>query len=273
MPFFQNPFNSEFRGHLAIGDRQYSMTFSVPANPNRSDLMMAYNPEPYDLSSTATLTINYAYDADFKNYGSLAIDVSTTAVSTSAVKAAEVCSALNANATFSGLFVASVAQLNKLNTVLIRSLRERTSIRVYLSNTSAETKLGFNKKAGVVELPTYFARHTIANRRNYPDSLAELIQLNTGDATDQAVITNAGLNYSVVQTDYALFKGRSGLFTFKKQTVDGSDRVTQIIEYPAGAVAGDFAKKTVYSYTSSNKNPDSIVELPYTLADSDILAP
>jgi hypothetical protein len=56
-------------------------------------------------------------------------------------------------------------------------------------------------------------------------------------------------------------------------TVDGSDRITQIIEYPAGAVEGDFARKINYTYTSANTNPSTITEIPYVLTDSDLVNP
>jgi hypothetical protein len=70
-----------------------------------------------------------------------------------------------------------------------------------------------------------------------------------------------------------MFKGRSGIFNFQKITIDGSNRITQIIEYPAGAVAGDFAKRTTYIYSGSNTNPSQITEEPYTLITSDLIIP
>lgn len=82
-----------------------------------------------------------------------------------------------------------------------------------------------------------------------------------------------GFTLAAAQKDYQLLKGRSGLFIFKKITVDGSDRPTQIIEYHAGSVAGDFARIIKYTYTSTNKNPDTITEEPYILLSGDLISP
>lgn len=83
----------------------------------------------------------------------------------------------------------------------------------------------------------------------------------------------SGLTLAGYKEDYELLYGRSGFFIFKKITVDGDDRITQIIEYKTGSVAGDKAKKTTYAYTSSNLNPDKIMEVPYILTSSDLIAP
>jgi hypothetical protein len=100
-----------------------------------------------------------------------------------------------------------------------------------------------------------------------------LIRLDEGDAEDRAIIEAAGFD-PVATPDWRLLRGRgAGLFTFQKITVDSSDRTTQIIEYPAGAVAGDFARKINYTYSSSNKSPSSITEIPYVLTNADLLTP
>lgn len=272
MPFFQNPFDAEFRGHLVLGDRQHIPTFSVKANRNRSDLIVAWNNEPYDLSVDSDLTISFAYDPDFKNFGTITIDVSAGAMNSSAVTAAEVVAALNADGTFNEIFTASVHG-GFPGTVLIRSQRDRTAIKTYMANSGAEKKLKFNRWAGVEEIPTYFERHTIGNRFAFPDSLGMLVLLDTGDPIDQQIITDAGLDYTTELADYQLLRGRSSLFNFQVFTVDGDDRITQIIEYPAGAKTGDLGRKIVYTYTDSNKSPDTIAEMPYTLQDGDILTP
>lgn len=98
---------------------------------------------------------------------------------------------------------------------------------------------------------------------------------------DSTIITNAvdingnplNLTLAGVKKDYELLKGRSGLFVFKKITVDGDDRPTKIIEYHAGSVAGDFARVIKYTYTSTNKNPDTITEEPYILLSGDLITP
>lgn len=341
MSFFQNVFGQQFMGSLVLGDRQYSMTFSVPAARNQTDLMTSGNGEPYDLSgSNATLTINFAIDRDFKRFAALAINIAGAAAS--ATTATEIVTTLNANAGFSSRFEAFAEPTARGSSVLyvtIRSKNPKVAQKTYISNSSAETKLRFNRYAGVAEAPAYFHRHTIANRHSFSDSLGMLIPLShiitgntvasptvitspahgltTGDtiliansnssptidgsrvvtvidadtfsvgvavttagtrgewmaADEQTMINAAGFVAADVKTDWELFRGRSGIFNFKKQTVDGSNRITQIIEYPAGALAGDFAKITLYTYSGANTSPSTITEIPYTLLSGDIVTP
>ena len=123
-------------------------------------------------------------------------------------------------------------------------------------------------------MPSYYVRHTIGNRFNYTDCTATLVQLDEGDATvDQPIITDAGFDYSAMQEDWELLGGRVGIFQFKKQTVDGSNRITQIIEYSAGAGVGDIARKINYTYTAANTSPSQITEIPYTLTSGDLISP
>lgn len=276
MPFFQNPFEQEFRGSLPFGDRQYSLTFSVPPSKNGSQAMIAWNFEPYDFSTYNTFTINFAIDKDFKNWSAISVNVAGSTAS--ATKAAEVVQKLNADATFSAWFTAqtidSTGSGSGIFRVGIKPKRAKTDMRAYVTNAGAEQKLGFNKFAGVAELPTYYARDTIENRFAFPDGNGMLIQLDEGDATvDQPIITAAGFDYSDMQADWELLGGRVGIFNFQKITVDGSDRITQIIEYSAGATVGALGRKTTYSYTSANKNPDKIAQVPYTLESGDLITP
>lgn len=337
MPFFQNVFDAEFQGSLLLSDRQFTMTFKAKGNsPNSSQLFMCWNAEPYNVSSNATLTLNYSFDAG-NTWTVLAIDVSTTAASTSAALASEIVSALNANSTFQALFTASVQTYSGSPTsyVTIKSTRAREKFKVYVSNTGAEIPLRFNKRAGVAEFPTYFARHTIANKSLYPDSVGMLQQLDLTTTRDQVIVKDAGFTHVVgvtntsatvtlpntagfvvgdsvvvfngtttlsttistvttntsltlgatwvgstgtadivvVHADYQLLRGRSGIFNFQKITVDGSDRITQIIEYPAGALVGDLSRKIKYTYTGGNTHPTTITEEPYTLASTDLITP
>jgi hypothetical protein len=274
MPFYQNVIDEECRDHLSVLDMKAAITFSIPACKNRTDNMQAGNYEPYDLSANPNLTLNYAYDPLLKGYSPLVINVS--GATPAATLAAEVVAALNANATFADYFTAEIrtvlnGNLVVGNTVVIKGKRPKVGFRAYVSNSSAETKLRFNKYAPVVELPTLFDRHTIANRFTYPNGMALLIKLDTSNSVDQAIITQAGLDYTTVRGDWQFLAGRNPAYTFKKQTVDGSDRVTQVIEYPAGAVVGDLAMQTKYTYTSANKNPDTVVELPYILTSGDLI--
>jgi hypothetical protein len=101
-----------------------------------------------------------------------------------------------------------------------------------------------------------------------------LIRLDETDPVyDQPIITDAGFNYSAMKEDWELLRGRVEIFNFKKITVDGSDRITEVIEYPAGALAGDLARKTAYVYTGANTSPDQITQIPYTLTSGDLVTP
>ena len=271
--FFQNLFDQEFRGTLFSDDRQYTLNFNIAANVNRSDLMMAWNPEPYDMSTFNTLTINYTVDFASPNFASLAINVA--GITASATLASEVVNLLNANAVFEALFTASVGSVNGKNTVLIRSSRPKTAIRAYISNTSAERVLRFNLKAPVGEIPSYFERHTIANAASYPDlSTGILLKLDPAVAADQEVITYGGFVYGSPKADWQLLMGRAGsAYTFEKNTHDGSGRLTAVVRYPAGAKAGDMAKKITYTYTGANTYPDQMAEVPYILTSGDMITP
>jgi hypothetical protein len=269
--FFQNLFDQEFQGYLVLGDRQASITYKIPANKNAQTKQIAWNSGPYNLSSLNTLTLNYSWDRDFKIWSSIQINIA--GATASQTRASEIASALNANPVFSELLVASVTELNNADTVVVsKNNLKRQDIKIYFSNSGAESLLKFNKYASVADLPSYFERHTIENRLNYPDSLGMLIKLDTTDSIDEAVVEDAGFIIPAKE-DYDLLKGRSGLFTFQKLTVDGSDRITQIIEYPAGAVAGDFARKINYTYSGSNINPSKVTEVPYVLSNGDLVTP
>lgn len=337
MSFFQNPLDADLNLALVLADKQMNISFKVDGNsPNSSTLLQAWNPGPYDVSTNKILTINYSFDCG-NSWTVLTIsDVGSTALNTSAATAYEIIAALNANTTFAALFTAVTNTDRKGNIYpVIKALRAREKFKCYITNTGAEIPLRFNKKAGVSELPTFFARHTIANKNTYPDSLGMLIQLDLTTTRDQQIVTDAGFGYVagftnadptvtipntlpfavgdsvevfngttslartissitpnvsltlnsnwtgstgsgrivVIHADYQLLRGRSGLFTFKKQTVDGSSRITEIIEYPAGALVGDFAKKTTYTYTAAQTSPDKIIETPYCLGSSDLVIP
>lgn len=191
MAYFQNVFDSEFRLDLIDG-----VTFRVKSNlPNSSQVFQCWNASPYDLSSAATLTINYSFNQG-RAWTPLAINVASGAVSSSAVTAAEVVTNLNANATFQALFLAVLQTDNKgHNYVAVRSNRARTEFRIYVANSGAESKLRFNKKAGVSELPSRFARHTIANINNYSDSYGNLQQMDLTTVIDQKIVEEAELSY------------------------------------------------------------------------------
>lgn len=270
MAYFQNVFNSDFLGYFVMADIRFNIPFKVGQNVNTSVQMTAWNDGPYDLSTNNVLTLRYSLNSG-KAYTTL--DVTLTAGSARTVH--EVVADLNANAGFAAIFTALV-QGNKL---IIRSNYQREFFKAYVMNfnashssDSAERVLGFNKRAPVVELPSYFARHTVDNyvAGTYEDSAGLLVQLT--QPNDNDIITAAGLS-TTPKADYELLRGRASNFVFQKNTVDSSDRITQTIEYPAGAKAGDLAKKITYSYTGVKTHPDVVAEVPYTLTGSDLVSP
>lgn len=272
MPFFQNLFDQEYQGYMLLADRKLMPTFKVSPNKNLQSKQVAWNHGPYDLSGGSLLEFNFSWDSEFKNWSKVSIDV--VGADASSTTAHEVAAALNANAMFSSVYDAGVTFVDGGETVTISRNPKRSNVRFYFGNSGAETVLGFNKKAGVAELPSYFERHTVENINNFEDSAGILLLLDESDSIDQAVIENAGFDPSSMQADWQLMKGRaSGLFTFQKLAVDGSDRITQVIEYPAGAVPGDLARKIQYSYSGSNTNPNKVTEIPYVLQSGDLVTP
>ena len=213
----------------------------------------------------------------------LAIDVTTTASSAAAVTAQEIASALRADGTFNSYFEATVETSSQFpnGNVKITQKKQITQFKFYIKNGQAEESVLFNFKAGVAEIPSYFDRHTIANLLNFGDCVGMLVALDPSDAVDAAVINNAvdvkgnslGLDSTAAKDDYELLEGRSGLFMFQKSTVDGSGRVTEMIEYQAGAKVGDMAKKTKYTYTGAFTNPDQMTQEPYVLTSGDLVTP
>lgn len=307
MTFFQNPFASEFRGSWVLGDRQHSLTFICPANTGRSDELVAvWNPpssptNSYDLSGNdadgnpkSNLNFRIAIGGDFKIWTSLEIDITDNsnanlnpAPDVSAIKPYEIVAILNANPTFSSYFTVSLDKFSSIslaNKVVIKQKFPSTRMRYFVVNGGAEEVLGFNSRAGVSELPSYFKRYKVYGAdMAYPiDGTNAVVELDVSSSVDANVINNAvdfrgdslGFDYVSVQEDWQLVKGRaSGLFTFQNIGVDGSDRITQIIEYPAGAVVGDFARKINYTYESSNMNPSKVTEIPYVLTEGDLVTP
>ena len=121
-------------------------------------------------------------------------------------------------------------------------------------------------------------------RRSAVDGLVLLEPSNSYGslAVDNDVIDNAtdpkgnslGFDSNEFKADWELLAGRgSGLYTFKKQTVDGQDRISEIIEYGSGALAGELCRKTNYTYTGTNINPDQITQIPYILQSGDLVNP
>lgn len=272
MAFFQNVFDQEYQGYMLLADRKLIPTFKVSPNKNPQSKQVAWNVGPYDLSVSGLLEFNFSWDSEFKTWSKVSIDVA--GVNPSSTTPAEVAAKLNADPMFSSVYVASVTTVEGGESVMVSRSPKRQNVRFYFGNSGAESVLGFNKKAGVAEMPSYFKRHTVDNVNNFEDSVGLLVLLDETDPVDQAVIQNAGFDPLNMLEDWELMRGRaSGLFTFQKLTVDGSDRITQIIEYPAGAVVGDLARKIQYSYTGSNSNPNKVTEIPHVLQSGDLVTP
>ncbi len=157
--------------------------------------------------------------------------------------------------------------------MLIRSKKARHNARIYVTNAGAEEKLRFNYQAPVVEFPSYFERFTIAERFNFPTGPNLLVALDPGDPVDAAVILAAGLDPTMPLTDWELLADRSNTHTFNKLTLDGSGRITEIIEYLTGAKEGDMARKIQYVYSGANLSPDQITTIPHTLEAGDLVTP
>ena len=273
MPFFQNVYDFEFRPTLIGSDRQYQTGWKLKANTNRSDYMLSGNTEPYNLSGNNILTLNYCYDPNFVNYASLPVTIS--AASLASTTAQEVVTSLNSNSNFSSLFVALVYPSGNVpaspNKILIKGLRSKGNFRAYISNTSAETILSFNKNAPIAELPTLFEKYTVPNRFAYPNIGADrIIKLNPADTYEASLITAAGLNPSSPTPDWQLLAGSSDGYWFYSRTYT-SGVISSEIKYPAGATAGFLAKKTFYLYSGSNLT--AVMETPYVLVSGDLVVP
>lgn len=284
MSFFQNPFTQDFIAPWLLSDRQYNPDFKCPRNAGRGDEMVAsFGISPFDLSgndsdgnSKNVLTISFALN-DTKNWADLEVTISGSSLS--AITLQEVVTSLQANSVFTDFFTARVRTDNKIE---IKQNKPITSMKFFIKNGRAESVLLFNKLAGVSEMPTFFERHSIENRFTYSDSQNALIVLDdSGSNVDASVIDNAvdnkgislGFDHSSPKADWQLIKGKSGIFNFQKITVDGSNRITQIIEYSAGSVVGDLARKINYTYSGANTNPSQITEIPYTLSSGDLVTP
>lgn len=289
MPFFMNPFGNEFRGNWPLVDHHaFSkpiITFSVPANKNTNSVMAAYNPGPYDFSVVNTLTIYYAVDSELIYFGPLTINVA--GVTPAATTATEVVSKLLGNATFATLFTAETIKYQEhaahntdpLRSVVIKSKRPSHAIRVYISNGGAETKMRFNKYAGIKELPEYFSRYTIANRDltgEHIELRGDLIELDgTDTAVDRPIIRefldNAAWTNSDLLSDWQHLKGQGGRFLFKKSTVNADGQPEETILWSAGSVAGDMGVRITQVWAASGDlEPTEYYEEPYVLSDADV---
>ena len=291
MPFFQNPFHEDFEGNWVLSDRRYVPKFVVGRNNGRgAEIVNSWNDGPYDLSGNDVdgnerkyLSISFSLHNN-KNWATINLDITTTANSLSAVTPLEISNALNANNYFSERFTAKISSLNSTlyPKIIIQQRKPVTEFKFYIMNGKAEEALGFNARAGVYEIPTYFDRHTIENRFNFEDAVGMLILLDPeANDVDANIIDNAvdfkgkslGYSSSSLKEDWELLEGKAGLFQFTKGPSVGAveDTFTTII-FSAGAKKGDLAKKIIVQ-----KDVDGLVvaefEIPYTLTDADLITP
>lgn len=281
MPFFMNPFDSEFRANLVLATnegKQHHITYVVPPNKNHKMATIAWNVEPYDFATTTddNLTIRYNANPNIKNtYATL--DVSLTGLTL----ASEIVDALNADITFSTFWIAKSLKIKEGNTVSITAKTDKSQLVYWFENVGAEESLRFNKQAGIKEIPSYFFRNLIeaytdatSSSFGKKDEIFQLIFLDATVSTDLTLIRES-LNNSTfaaadVKEDWELLYGRSALFTFKKQTFSAG-LPTEIIEYNAGMVVGDLGKRTVILYAGTD--PTATFEMPYVLTSADIIVP
>lgn len=273
MAFFQNPFEFTFNGSLFGIGPQYTISYDIGANRNKSNYIAAYNLEPYDLSGGADLTFNVAIDPEMLHFHSFTVTLSGTTIS--AVTAAEVVSSLNSNSNFSEYFTARTIKLNAGDTkytVLIVA-KNRTFFKCYVSNTSACFPLAINKHAPVKELPDLFQQYSIQNIYNYLNLGSQrILYLDPSNPDDAEVITNAGFDPLNPTPDWKLLAGSSPLYTFTKTVYVSGSQIDYQLVYHAGSVAGQMCKKIVYQYDGSS-NVIGLLEIPYILQSGDLITP
>ena len=185
MAFYQNLFN-DYIGNYVVGDsRAFTLSFRVPQNRNHGEFFICWNTGPYNLSGLTNLTLNYAYDQNFENWNSLTVDFGMVGI----LSASEIVDILNSDTTFTQFYTASVYKNTQVG---IRQKKPASEFRTYISNTSAERVLGFNKFAGYADMPTYFDKDTIDNRFKYPEANNQLIRLG------KSIVGNTVANPTVV---------------------------------------------------------------------------
>ena len=312
MTYFMNPFHEDFYGVWVIDDRAHHPTFPCPRNAGRGhNIVTAWNlpsgdpPRTWDLSgvdadgdATKDLVLQFAIGADFLNWTILTVDLTDDSnVSFTAVPAAmqpnQIVAILNAHDTFPSYFTASLGQYedDPRDRIMITQKIPIERMKFFVVKGTADEVLGFNARAGIAELPTYFARHTVFNRDAttglvaFEDGTNILVTLdpsNAGGASvvDDDIIDNAvnakginlGLDSSTIQEDWELVQGQSGTFSFTKIASGASTTTVTKIIYPAGAKIGDLAKKVVEEYDGAGDLMREFI-MPHTLVSADLITP
>jgi len=195
MSYFQNLFN-DYYGYYTAGDSSsFKLTFKVPANKNHGEFFINWNAGPYDFSSFGSnLTFNFAFDPSFKNWSSFTVDV--VGVDFAATTVYEIVDILNNDSNFKDWYTAGIYNNNQIG---IRQKRPAIQFHTYISNSSAEFTLKFNKNAGIADIPSYFDKDTIDNRFTSQIAHGHLIRLgktiigNTASDSTAVTVINHGL--------------------------------------------------------------------------------
>jgi len=218
MSFYLNPFNDYF-GYYTVGDSSsFKLTFKVPANKNMGEFFICWNSGPYDLSTNNILTFNYAFDPVYKNWSSFSVNIAGANPASTSIH--EIVSILNADSDFNAWYTASVYNNSQIG---IRQKRPAASFRTYISNTSAELVLKFNKQIGIADIPSYFEKDTIANRFSTDTANNTLIRLG------KAITANTAANPTVCTcVGHGLSNGNTIYIANSNSTpsIDGSYAVT-----------------------------------------------
>lgn len=278
MPYFQNVSDQEFFTEMLFDTR---LAVKIPANVNRATRMVAWNPEPYDLSQAT----RFAICVKPSQFGTGYVRIEVALTADAAATAAEVADQLNDDSLFAAYFAASTIAIAGRNHLLIAALDPKIGFRAYVPNTvnrgfpeqSAEWVLRFNKKAPLAQLPAYYRRHTIdyyVSGDSYEFGTQMLLEIVQPD--EDFILTDAGLT-TVASADWQLLKGESGKFLTSRTTTDTSNgnRPLVKLEFETGSVAGDLARRTTYVYNSGNTtaNANRVYEEPYTLLAADLIPP
>lgn len=250
MSFYLNPFN-DYYGYYTVGDSSsYKLTFKVPANKNMGEFFICWNSGPYDLSTKNVLTFNFAFDPAYKNWSSFSVNIA--GATASATTAQEIVSILNANSNFADWYTASIYNLNQVG---IRQKRPAASFRTYISNTSAELVVKFNKKIGVADIPSYFEKDTIENRfatdnaNNTLIRLGKVITANT--AANPTVCTSTAHGLSNGDTIYiANSNSTPTLDGARVVTVTGANTFTVPVNVTTAGTFAEFFTQTEYDILS-----------------------
>lgn len=284
MAFFQNPFSDEFRGNWVLGDRQHALAFPCPPNTGRgAEVVVAWNDGPYDLSGNDVdgnakkfLKIRFSQDAELhKNWAELVLDIGTTAATLAATEAHEIVTDLRdttLNPNFSSYFEVSrgsstastvAGKVNQPSQLTIKQKKDANRFKFYVVTGQAETEMQFNARAGMAELPTYFLRHAISERFNFPDANNCIVAL--GRPIQGVTVANPGVitsvNHGLTSGDLIRIAGSNTTATLdgdRVATVLTADTFTAAVNVTVAGDAGFFTTRTAVDVIAAATNPKGL---------------